>query len=230
MATYVMGDIHGDYDRFMDMLDKLAMRQGDHLYIVGDAVDRGDYGIELLQFIRENTESMTLLLGNHEHMMLQALSSGDPAVRRNWMLNGGEATFEAYMKLPQEERASLLRWLGELPTSARVTVGERIYHLTHGWSGGERVKDTVWGRPFSQHQENPLPNCTLIIGHTPVCLLAKGSMTTMRYLQYLESQGEHMKILHAPGGYIDLDCGCGHDVYGARLASLQLDNMAEFYV
>ena len=141
------------------------------------------------------------------------------------MLNGGEATFEAYMKLPQEERASLLRWLGELPTSVRVTVGERIYHLTHGWPG-DNIKETVWGRPSSLRQENPIPNCTIVMGHTPVCLLAKGSMSTDRYLRYLEEHRDHMRILHAPH-FIDLDCGCGHDVYGARLACLRLEDMAE---
>lgn len=78
-------------------------------------------------------------------------------------------------------------------------------------------------------QENPIPNCTLVIGHSPVCLLAKGSMSTDRYLRYLEEHRDHMRILHAPH-FIDLDCGCGHDVYGARLACLRLEDMAEFYV
>lgn len=226
--TFVMSDIHGDYGRFMNMLDKLAFRQGDRLYVVGDAIDRRADGLAILQFIRSH-HNIELLLGNHEYMMREALSTGEHKMIQNWVMNGGKETMQEFLALSIEEQQDLLKWLWELHLSARVVVDEKAYHLTHGWPM-DRVKETVWGRPFSIFQENPLPNCTLIIGHTPVCLLAKGSMTATRYLQFLESRGEHMKILHAPGGYIDIDCGCGHDLPSSRLAVLSLDTMEEFYI
>ena len=41
MSTYVIGDIHGCYDEFMQMLDKIALSDSDRLLMVGDYIDRG---------------------------------------------------------------------------------------------------------------------------------------------------------------------------------------------
>lgn len=41
MATYVMTDIHGMYDSFKQMLDKINFTPSDYLLILGDNVDRG---------------------------------------------------------------------------------------------------------------------------------------------------------------------------------------------
>ena len=38
---YVMADLHGEYDRWRRMLDRIAFSDADTLYILGDVVDRG---------------------------------------------------------------------------------------------------------------------------------------------------------------------------------------------
>lgn len=228
MTINVTADLHGEYGRFVSLLNKLSLKKGDHLYILGDAVDRGADGIKILQLIRAHKETITLLLGNHEYMMLNALSSGDFRQIQSWMLNGGKETMRSFLKLSVVEQQELLNWLRGLPLSARVTVGERNFYLIHGWPG-ESLYDVVWGRPDSLYSDPGIENATVIVGHTPVCLLANGTMSTERYLGRLEASGDHMRILHAPH-FIDVDCGCGHDVSSARLACLRLDDMAEFYV
>ena len=45
----------------------------------------------------------------------------------------------------------------------------------------------------------------------------------------LESRGEHLNILHAPG-FINLDCGCGYDMPIKALACLRLEDFQEFYI
>ena len=40
MATYVISDIHGQYDMFMELLEKIPLKDSDTLYILGDVVDR----------------------------------------------------------------------------------------------------------------------------------------------------------------------------------------------
>lgn len=227
--VYVMSDPHGEYGRFISMLDKLSLTQDDHLHILGDAIDRGAHGVEILQYIRANEDKMTLLLGNHEYMMLQALSNGDHKKIQSWMLNGGKETMRSFLQLPIEKQQNLLHWIRELPLTARVALGKRNYYLVHGWPGGDTVYDTVWGRPDSLFADPGIENTTVIVGHTPVCLIAKGSMSTERYLRYLEACGDHMRILHTPL-FIDLDCGCGYERSSSRLACLRLDDMAEFYV
>ena len=46
--TYVMSDIHGQYDKYLAMLDKIAFSDDDTLYILGDVLDRGEEPVELL--------------------------------------------------------------------------------------------------------------------------------------------------------------------------------------
>lgn len=41
MGTYVMSDIHGCYDRFLHMLDKIGFSATDRLILAGDCIDRG---------------------------------------------------------------------------------------------------------------------------------------------------------------------------------------------
>ena len=43
-----MSDLHGLYDRYMKMLDKINFKDSDTLYILGDVVDYGPEPMKLL--------------------------------------------------------------------------------------------------------------------------------------------------------------------------------------
>ena len=72
MSTYVISDVHGQYNAYKKMLNKIRFTKNDFLYVLGDVIDRGPEGLRIIQDImkRENAE---LLLGNHECMLLNAL-------------------------------------------------------------------------------------------------------------------------------------------------------------
>ena len=38
MSTYVVSDIHGEYDAFMEILDKIHFSDQDILYVMGDGL------------------------------------------------------------------------------------------------------------------------------------------------------------------------------------------------
>ena len=44
---YVMSDIHGYFDKFISILERINFSDEDELYILGDVIDRGDKPIEL---------------------------------------------------------------------------------------------------------------------------------------------------------------------------------------
>lgn len=44
-----MSDIHGEYDKFMELLDKIKLKETDTLYILGDILDRGPHPIKTLR-------------------------------------------------------------------------------------------------------------------------------------------------------------------------------------
>ena len=49
MSIYVMSDIHGCYDEFMQMLNLISFSDYDELWIIGDICDRGPKNMKLLQ-------------------------------------------------------------------------------------------------------------------------------------------------------------------------------------
>ena len=73
--TYVLSDVHGDKRRFDEILRKIGLTPDDRLYVIGDVIDRKPGGIEILDTLL-GMKNATLLLGNHELMMLNALSGG----------------------------------------------------------------------------------------------------------------------------------------------------------
>lgn len=82
--VYVTSDLHGyPLKKLQNKLEEIEFNSQDHLYILGDCIDRGPDGLEIIRWIMSQSD-LTLLLGNHEVMLLdnQILFDGDsiPAV------------------------------------------------------------------------------------------------------------------------------------------------------
>ena len=64
---YVISDIHGCYREYLALLEKLRLSEYDHLYILGDAVDKGPAPIKVMQDLIHR-KNVTYLLGNPDFM------------------------------------------------------------------------------------------------------------------------------------------------------------------
>ena len=220
MAHYVMGDIHGEADRFHAMLKKIQFSED-------DVIDRGPDGIALLLEIMEMS-NVIILLGNHEYMMLQYLSPDATCIEiRRWNKNGNAPTLAAYLKQKEKVQQRIIAYLRSIPTHLDIEVAGKRFYMVHGFPG-DNVHDEVWTRP-TMESENPIPDCRLIIGHTIVLSLIQPEEKRINHALDLESRGEHLNILHAPG-LINLDCGCGYDMPIKALACLRLEDFQEFYI
>ena len=69
---YVMSDLHGCYEKYKIMLEKLNFSDEDTLYILGDVVDRGNDGIKILLDMMER-KNVIPLLGNHDYIAKKLL-------------------------------------------------------------------------------------------------------------------------------------------------------------
>mgnify|MGYP003293530442 CR=1 FL=1 len=69
---YVMSDLHGEYGRYKQMLEKSAFSENDELYVLGDVVDRGPEPVRLLQDLASR-DNVFLIMGNHEAMACHVL-------------------------------------------------------------------------------------------------------------------------------------------------------------
>lgn len=214
--TYVISDIHGNMARFEAMLEKIHFSDSDTLYVLGDVIDRGPDGIAILQKVMA-TPNMVMLLGNHEHMMIDYLCHGaweyGGKCWRN--TNGGEATLLEYKKLSKEEKERIKGFLLNLEDHKEISINGQDFHLVHGYPA-DCTFDRVWGR-VKLHSQNPIPGKIVIVGHTPVM-----NLCLKRWEDTLP-----MEIVELPGIF-DIDCGCCYP--GGRLGCLRLEDLAEFYV
>lgn len=229
--TYVMSDLHGCYDLYRRMLQKINFSDDDTLYITGDSIDRGEDGIKLLMDFMER-ENVKLLMGNHEYMMAVLLSKIKAPVSSStvlddnareglqlWFDDGGRPTFLHFLSLPEDTQKRIVRFLVKLPMTAEITVRTKSFVLVH--SGFENFDPS---RALSSYTANELlfkrnhfetacfPNKTVVAGHTPTFDYGK------------EYTG---KILHR-NQFINVDCGCVYPESGV-LGCLRLEDMTEFY-
>jgi serine/threonine protein phosphatase 1 len=141
MSHYIIGDIHGEYDTLMRLIEKLPSDA--KLLFVGDLIDRGSKSAEVVKFVREG--GFACVMGNHEEMMISygsdfvsLVEQGKPIKTHSvWYSNGGIATLKSYglIKLEEgkpvyipgpKERLTVfkndMRWISSLPLYIELDV------------------------------------------------------------------------------------------------------------
>lgn len=97
--TLVISDIHGELDMFLRLLTDVNYNpKQDQLILLGDYVDRGPRSMELLNKVIElQSQGAIVLKGNHEDMMIKALTQDDERAWKHWAhQNGGGNTLQSY--------------------------------------------------------------------------------------------------------------------------------------
>ena len=232
--NYATSDIHGyPPDRFQALLEKAGFGPSDHLYVIGDVIDRnGDGGVALLRWMMRQP-NVTLLRGNHEAMMLgcdfvlnsevdlanlRKVSPGQERSLMLWHRNGCLVTLDSLLKLKAEdpeELAELLEYVRSAPLYMEVTVPMKRFVLVHGGlKGFDPAKgldeysedDLVWTRPAAD--DRYWDDRLVILGHTPT--------------QYYGTKG---RAFVTPT-WIDIDTGAAS---GGSPMLLRLEDLAELY-
>lgn len=235
---YVMSDIHGNLQRFNSVMNQIDLKPEDTLYILGDVIDRYPDGIRILRKIM-HMSNVKMLLGNHEHMMLDALRT--PYDKRDfyeeqlhhqrlntWYYNGGNITHYFLKHNRLAVREEIFQYLEALPLHYDVEVNGIKYKLVH--AAPEELYSTlnecyrdmcqfaVWQR-LKAGDELP-EGYTLIFGHTPTRQF-QGHITLQIWYGDRRIGIDCGAGFPQPNGYHFVDCG--------RLGCLRLDDMKEFY-
>ena len=232
---FATSDIHGyPLDLFQDLLRKAEFGPSDHLYVIGDVIDRnGDGGVAMLRWMMQQP-NVTMIRGNHEEMMLpceflfnqdlEHFGSKDMTPEQQhdlllWHQNGAMVTIQNLTQLKTSEPetfAALMDYVRSAPFFAELSVQTKRFVLVHGgFNGFEPQKpledysgnDLVWTRP--DIEEDYWDDRLVILGHTPT--------------QYYGKKGR----AYVTPTWIDIDTGAGA---GGSPMLLRLDDLAEFYI
>ena len=232
---YIISDVHGCYDEYIELLEKINLSDSDELYILGDAVDRGPEPIKVLQDMMRRP-NVIYIIGNHDWMMLSTLKkltveitednceshlTPDDLLNYNfWLQDGGEITSRQFAKLTRWEQQDILDYLEDaLVYEILEEKGERFVLVHAGIHQFREDKDLSeydfteflhWRADYTKRYFQD-PSTYLVTGHTPTPFI----------------RSDRKPIVFQENGHIALDCGC---VFGGQLAAYCIETGEVTYV
>ncbi len=248
MATYVVSDLHGYYDVYKEGLKKIDFSDKDILYVIGDAIDRGNDGIQILQEIMHR-DNMDILIGNHEFMMLNAVNpEGNPKCDGSdaylWLeANGGDKTFDKYRKLSLCDRKELLAWLNDRLLSKTIMVdtsnGKQKFTLTHSHYNsdydGVKFRDVryeeIWKIVWCSIYRQDTP-CRSIYEKYADRLFITGHVPVQRIEGSIFAYKNRLPEPYHNNNLINIDGGLSYGHYGIANAAIfvRLEDMEYFVI
>lgn len=226
---YIVSDIHGCYNEYIRLLDKIQFSWDDTLYVLGDIVDRGPEPIRVLTDIMKRP-NVIHIMGNHDYLMYTFMKK--PAVEISaqsddyflayylWLQDGGWVTVRQFEELPTDKKKAILGYLLEAYLYEVIEYNGKKYILVHAgldnFAPDKALEDydmydflekrTDYGERYY-----PDENTYLVTGHTPTI--------------YIE--GWEKPEVYRKNGHIAIDCGC---VNGGRLAAFCIETEEVMYV
>ena len=237
---YVMSDLHGCYEEYIKMLNKINFNDNDILYIIGDICDRGPSPMKILLHMM-NHDNIIPIYGNHDVNTFKALSlikyyskevllDKDYLVKNDlmeydeymdylfWLSDGGRTTLEDYNKLSISDKNKIINYLSDFYYYKEIVVNDINYVLVHGGFNNFDSNKELFEYSLEELTNSRLDynkkyynNKIIISGHTPTKLID------------INYTGKIIKR----NNQIAIDCGC---VFGYGLGCLCLDTMEEYYV
>lgn len=228
---YVIGDIHGCKDKYDEMLQKLNPSEQDAIFVLGDVIDVGDDGIEILNDMMYRA-NIYPILGEREYYAkkylpliaekgsaqkaLESLDGDEKAELSDWLSMKSEKTIEAFLKLSDEEKEAILEFLEEFADFEEIECKGKKFILTHAGISNHEDRDLYEHETedfvFAKTDYNKIyfSDAYLVTGHTPTVAIGR----------------EFAGKVYAKKRHLALDCGAA---FGGRLAAVCLDTLKVSY-
>lgn len=231
---YVISDIHGHLDLFLELLDRIRLTESDTLYVLGDVLDRGPNPIRTILKLM-GMPNVVCLAGNHELMALECLEflmteitersieKMDEKMVQNlmtWQLNGSRTTIDEFRSLDFEVQQDVIDYMKEFIIYEELMVNGNEYLLVHGGLGNYApdkdledysLKELIWDR--ADYGIRYFDDIYVVTGHTPT-----------QEIRYNPRPG----YIYKGNNHIAVDCGCYRP--DGQLAAVCLDTGEEYYV
>lgn len=232
ILIYVISDLHGCYEKYLQMLEKIAFSSNDSLYILGDVVDRGDDGIKILQDMMKR-RNVIPIMGNHERMALNILQKiyneleyegkttatiSSSKECKIWFAHGGYPTYHAFSLLRPKQQRDLLEYVESFYLEYDIVVDGKQFYLAHSalktplnkkMSEIIPIDKYIWER--MDYSKQYFQDKCFVSGHSPTFFIDE------------KCKGR----IYKNHNHVAIDCGV---VYGEKLGCICLNNMNEYYV
>jgi len=193
--TYIIGDVHGEYNTLLKLIEKLPKNA--EIIFVGDLIDRGAKSRQVIELIRKH--NYRCVLGNHEEFMIDYGTSftksypksTNASFMHTWYNNGGDATLYSYNLVQytggltcveneegMQQFKNDIEWLKTLPLYIELpnTINNLPVVITHAscadvWhhhdsrNGQETFREYALWHRIPPKKESKIFN---IYGHTPM--------------------------------------------------------------
>lgn len=226
--TYLISDIHGEYDLFLRLLDRIGFSDEDEMIILGDVIDKGAQSVRLLRFIRRQP-NVTTILGNHEYDFLKYKYSlershrGDAAAVMRKLREYFSADTETMTSAETEYIESLMPfWETDeyLCVHAGVETDSFGKILPLDLQSPEVL---VYDRRFKDAERVLAPTeKTVIFGHTP-CVYDEPTAT------FIKTPKKNVAVPKKISDFSKIRLDCGVYVTG-KLGTLRVEDLCEFFV
>lgn len=218
MRTIIIGDIHGCYQETVVLLEKTGFdEEMDRLISLGDLIDRGEQPYEVFDLFRRLKLAMgercVLIRGNHEQLMLDAVT--DPDSQLTWRSNGGGKTVRSF----RSHTDNIHNHTGWFQENMVLYYQDKHFQCTHAGLQDDLIHRTppdvlLWDR--DSIRQNTYGGRLTIIGHTPLNAPAHffGDGQNVMLLPY------HKKMPLPEKGLLCIDTGC---VFQGKLTAMVIE-------
>jgi serine/threonine protein phosphatase 1 len=173
---YAIGDIHGCIKTLEKLINRIVNNdKNPSFYSVGDLIDRGPDAKAVLDFLMDLKKNypVQVVRGNHEEMMLNALSQES----ESWFFNGADKTllsFQNSLKTVEMDLQNIIpqkyiRFIASFPYYIELE-DYFIVHAGFNFSAANPFDDTeamVWTRT-EENDFQYTQGKKIIHGHTPI--------------------------------------------------------------
>ncbi len=163
---WAISDIHGCYEEYRALLEKISFSPRDTLYFLGDAVGRRPEPMKVVLNLAAR-KNVVPLLGNHDLLAWQVLDRFGETIAQNrlpkgspeevaqyyfWRKRGGQTTLDSYRRAAPDQRQTMLDYFARCKLWHQVRVEGALYWMVM----------PGWGISLQTVPRNPTPvaNCS----------------------------------------------------------------------
>lgn len=260
MSTYVVGDIHGCFDEWIALKNKIEDKDPEAVFILtGDIIDRGAKVYEMLTWAMKNITpdgKYQMIMGNHEFEKMEWLGdyfeykkeASTMLINDMWPDNYDFYDICVHNNLSDEQLKSILNWFKQLPYYKEVYIDmekkKQRFIVVHSFLPEEcvnkdgslkkrlskKINDTVKRSETSKIKHSIVWYRNYFGNYYKNIIVVHGHTPTIS--KDCTRRGADSGRIWYTENDINVDCGLVFKKYyeEANLAAIRLEDLEEFYV